>query len=123
MAVDNATKEALAQEWRKSLADIDHFLDITEPECPVWHSADDRYVPVEEAVRAVHDRSAGGAVPDFQYVGHTLTDPGFFLEANVVIEVGGNPLKMHLIQVVTVGDSGKAVNVKEYIGPEMDVQP
>ena len=118
---DQATAE-LAENWVKALADIDLFLQICVTDCPVWHSADDKWVTVSEAVAAVHERAGDGPVPDFRPVGVTFTEKGFFNEAAVEIEVGGNPVKLHLVQIVEAKD-GKAVRVREYIGPEMDIQP
>jgi hypothetical protein len=122
MTQSHEAKEALAQGWKKALSDIDLFLELAEPECPVWHSTDNVFVPVEKAVKDVYERS-NGAIPDFTYVGHTITEKGFFLQADVVLEYGEAPLSLHLVQIVEIGDNGKAVRVQEYIGPEMDVQP
>lgn len=118
---DQATRD-LADNWVKALVDIDIFLDICVEDCPVWHSADDKWVPVKEAVANVYARSEGGPIPSFVAEGVTFTEKGFFNQASVEITIDGNPVKMHLVQIVEAQD-GKAVRVQEYIGPEMGVQP
>lgn len=118
---DPATIE-LAEKWEKALTDIDLFLEICVADCPVWHSADDRYVPVAQAVSDVYERSGDGPIPKFHPEGITYTENGFFNECWTEVALGGQEMKLHLIQVVDVRD-GKAVRVREYIGPEMGVQP
>ncbi|MFF1553032.1 hypothetical protein ACFVX3_18545 [Rhodococcus erythropolis] len=118
---DKATVE-LADNWVKALANIDIFLEICIEGCPVWHSADDKWVPVSEAVANVYARSEGGVVPNFVPEGITFTEKGFFNQASVEITIEGRPVKMHLVQIVEARD-GKAVRVQEYIGPEMGIQP
>lgn len=118
---DPATIE-LAEKWEKALTDIDLFLEICVPDCPVWHSADDRYVPVAQAVSDVYERSGDGTIPEFHRGGITYTQNGFFNECWTEVTLSGQDMKLHLIQVVDVHD-GKAVRVREYIGPEMGVQP
>ncbi|QSE85205.1 hypothetical protein JWS14_16140 [Rhodococcus koreensis] len=118
---DQATIE-LSENWVKALANIDLFLEICVEDCPVWHSADDKWVSVSEAVAAVYERAGGGPVPDFRPEGITFTENGFFNEASVELEMGGQEVKLHLVQIVEARD-GKAVRVREYIGPEMGIQP
>ncbi|QSE92340.1 hypothetical protein JWS13_28805 [Rhodococcus pseudokoreensis] len=118
---DQATIE-LSENWVKALANIDLFLEICVEDCPVWHSADDKWVSVSEAVAAVYERAGDGPVPDFRPEGITFTEKGFFNEASVELEMGGQPVKLHLVQIVEARD-GKAVSVREYIGPEMGIQP
>ena len=116
-----ATAE-LAEQWVKALSNIDLFLEICVDDCPVWHSADDRYVPVAQAVSDVYARSGDGVVPTFEPHGITFTEKGFYNECSTEVMLNGQLMKLHLIQLVEVKD-GKAVRVKEYIGPEMGVQP
>ncbi|MDR7166957.1 hypothetical protein J2W56_000675 [Nocardia kruczakiae] len=118
---DQATID-LAENWVKALKNIDLFLEISTPDCQVWHSADDKWVSVAEAVAAVYERSGDDGVPDFQAQGITFTEKGFFNEATTEVQISGQKMKLHLIQLVEVRD-GKAARVREYIGPEMGVQP
>ena len=118
---DQATRD-LAENWIKALKNIDLFLEISTEDCQVWHSADDKWVSVAEAVAAVYERSGDDGVPDFKAEGITYTESGFFNRASTEITMNGQLVKLHLIQVVEARD-GKAVRVREYIGPEMGIQP
>jgi ketosteroid isomerase-like protein len=118
---DQATKD-LADNWVKALTNIDLFNEISTEDCLVWHSADDKWVTVADAVAAVYERSGDGPIPTFVPVGVTFTEKGFFNEATTEIEIAGQRTKLHLVQIVEVRD-GKAARVREYIGPEMGVQP
>lgn len=118
---DQATKD-LAENWVKALKNIDLFLEISTEDCQVWHSADDKWVSVAEAVAAVYERSGDDGVPDFQAEGITYTEDGFFNRASVELKLNGQQVKLHLVQIVEARD-GKAVRVREYIGPEMGIQP
>ncbi|NMO03069.1 hypothetical protein HH308_17790 [Gordonia sp. TBRC 11910] len=119
--LDKATAE-LADNWVKALSDIDLFIEIATEDCLVWHSADDLWVSVPQAVAAVYERSTDGVVPTFVPEGITFTEKGFFNECSTEVSMGGQMMKLHLIQLVEAKD-GKAIRVKEYIGPEMGVQP
>ncbi|MFI2280739.1 nuclear transport factor 2 family protein [Nocardia beijingensis] len=118
---DQATRD-LAENWVKALTDIDLFIEISHDDCLVWHSADDKWVTVRDAVAAVYERSGDGAVPTFVPGGVTFTEHGFFNECTTQVTIGGQEMKLHLLQIVDVRD-GKAARVREYIGPEMGVQP
>ncbi|MFF0488683.1 hypothetical protein ACFYTQ_06640 [Nocardia sp. NPDC004068] len=113
---------ALAENWVKALKNIDLFLEISSEDCQVWHSADDKWVSVADAVAAVYERSGDNGVPDFQARGITYTEHGFFNQCYTEVQMNGQQVKLHLIQVVEARD-GKAVRVREYIGPEMGIQP
>lgn len=117
---DAATAE-LAENWVKALSNIDLFIEIASDDCLVWHSADDQWVTVAKAVADVYERSPEG-VPTFVPEGVTFTEKGFFNECSTEVSLNGQMMKLHLIQLVEAKD-GKAVRVKEYIGPEMGVQP
>ncbi|WP_216893518.1 nuclear transport factor 2 family protein [Nocardia alni] len=118
---DQATVE-LAENWVKALKNIDLFREISTEDCQVWHSADDKWVSVAEAVAAVYERSGDDGVPDFHAEGITYTEDGFFNRASTEVQINGQKMKLHLVQIVEARD-GKAVRVREYIGPEMGVQP
>ncbi|MCP2276239.1 hypothetical protein SAMN04244553_1062 [Nocardia amikacinitolerans] len=118
---DQATKD-LANNWVKALTNIDLFKEISHEDCLVWHSADDKWVSVADAVAAVYERSGDGPIPTFVSVGVTYTEKGFFHECTTEVTIGGQEMKLHLVQIVEVRD-GKAARVREYIGPEMGVQP
>ncbi|TQM32641.1 hypothetical protein [Nocardia bhagyanarayanae] len=118
---DQATKD-LADNWVKALTNIDLFKEISHEDCLVWHSSDDKWVSVPDAVAAVYERSAGGAIPTFVSGGVTYTEHGFFHECTTEVSIGGQEMKLHLLQIVDARD-GKAARVREYIGPEMGVQP
>ncbi|MFT3660234.1 MAG: hypothetical protein QM809_02210 [Gordonia sp. (in: high G+C Gram-positive bacteria)] len=116
---DEATRE-IGEAWAKALNSLDSFYDLCAPGCKVWHSNDDQWISVETAIENVHKRTPGDTPPTFEARGVTYTEKGFFNECYVEVELMGNPMKLHLIQLVEVED-GKAVSVKEYIGPEMPV--
>ena len=115
---DDATR-ALGEAWPKALNSLDSFFGLCAPDCQVWHSNDDIWVSVETAIQNVHRRTA--ELPDFQPRGVTYTEKGFFNECYVEVELMGNPMKIHLIQLIDM-ENGKAVRVKEYVGPEMPVE-
>ena len=107
------TTEELAKGWIRALSDVDLFYSLCADDCKVWHSADDKWMSVKEAVDAVHER---GGLPEFENSRYTLTDKGFFVQTSATLAAA----RVHLIQLVTVKD-GKAVSAEEYIGPEMDI--
>lgn len=118
----DAATRALADDWVRALSDIDLFKAISTDDCRVWHSSDDLWVSVPDAVQAVYDRSGDGPIPSFTPEGVTFTENGFFNECSTTVSIQGQEMKLHLIQLVEARD-GKAASVKEYIGPEMGVQP
>ncbi|GEM29628.1 hypothetical protein NN3_06350 [Nocardia neocaledoniensis NBRC 108232] len=118
---DQATKD-LADNWVKALTNIDLFKEISHEDCLVWHSADDLWVSVADAVAAVYERSPDGVPPTFVSLGVVFTEQGFFHECTTEVSIGGQEMKLHLVQIVEARD-GKAARVREYIGPEMGVQP
>ncbi|MGW5570325.1 hypothetical protein ACWEVD_03920 [Nocardia thailandica] len=118
---DQATT-ALAENWVKALSNIDLFIEISHDDCLVWHSSDDKWVTVREAVAAVYERSGDGPIPTFNSVGIVYTEKGFFHECTTEVSIGGQEMKLHLVQIVEARD-GKAARVREYIGPEMGVAP
>lgn len=107
------TNEELAKGWIRALSDVDLFYTLCADDCKVWHSADDKWMSVKEAVDAVHER---GGLPEFENSRYTLTEKGFFVQTSATLPTA----RVHLIQLVTVKD-GKAVSAEEYIGPEMDI--
>lgn len=107
------SNEEIARGWIRSLSSVDLFYEFCAPDCKVWHSSDDKWMTVKEAIDAVHGR---GGLPPFRNSRYTLTDKGFFVQTSTTL----NGTNVHLIQVVTVQD-GKAVSAEEYIGPEMDI--
>ncbi|MCD0453506.1 hypothetical protein LO762_30620 [Actinocorallia sp. API 0066] len=107
------TVKELADGWLEALKDVDKFYELCSPECKVWHSNDDKWVTLKEAIDAVHSR---GGLPPFRNSRYTLTDKGFFAQTSATLE-GTN---VHIIQIATVAD-GKVVTAEEYIGPEIDL--
>ena len=110
-----SNRQTLAQAWIRALSDVDAFAALCAPDCQVWHSHDDRWVTVQEAVDVVHKV---GGLPAFTGARHTLSDNGFFVQATTEFVVAGQTMTLHVVQIVEVRD-GKAVRVQEYIGPEM----
>ncbi|MFS4108562.1 MULTISPECIES: hypothetical protein [unclassified Streptomyces] len=107
------TKQELAEHWLRALENVDLFYEFCDSGCKVWHSADDKWVTLKEAIDAVHSR---GGLPPFRNSRYTLTDKGFIVQTSTTLE-GTN---VHLIQVAGV-EGGKVVTAEEYIGPEMDI--
>ncbi|SFW79796.1 hypothetical protein [Amycolatopsis australiensis] len=111
--MSTTTTEELAQGWIRALSDVDAFHGLCAAGCRVWHSTDDKWITVEEAVDAVHER---GGLPEFENPRYTLTGKGFFVQTSATLAAA----RVHVIQVVTVED-GKAISAEEYVGPEMDI--
>ncbi len=109
------TNEDLATAWLAALEDVDSFPALCAPECRVWHSTDDKWVTVEEAVAAVH---AGGGLPPVRDTSYTLTDHGFLVQFSLTHQGA----ELHNCIIVKVRD-GKAVSAEEYVGVEMDLKP
>jgi hypothetical protein len=109
------TNEELAQGWIRALSNVDAFYELCAPDCKVWHSNDNKWGTVKEAVDAVYDR---GGLPEFSGSRYTLSDKGFFVQTSATLESAG--AKVHVVQVVETKD-GKAISVEEYVGPEMDI--
>ncbi|MFT4201301.1 hypothetical protein [Gordonia sp. (in: high G+C Gram-positive bacteria)] len=116
---DQATRE-LGERWPAALNDLDQFEQMCSADCEVWHSTDDKWVTVSQAVEDAR-RRVGGGEPNFEPRGVTYTENGFFNQAFIAVELMGNPMRLHVIQIVDVKD-GKAVRVQEYVGPEMPVE-
>jgi hypothetical protein len=109
------TDEELAKGWIRALANVDEFVALCAPDCRVWHSNDDKWVTVKQAIDAVYER---GGLPGFSGARYTLSDKGFFVQTAATLEPAG--VKVHVIQVVGTRD-GQAISVEEYVGPEMDI--
>lgn len=109
------SNEELAQGWIRALANVDAFYELCAPDCRVWHSNDNKWVTVKEAVNAVYER---GGLPEFIDARYTLSANGFFVQTAARLDAVG--LTVHIVQVVAAQD-GKAISVEEYVGPEMDV--
>ncbi|MFF9505305.1 hypothetical protein [Streptomyces sp. NPDC014656] len=107
------TKQEIAESWLLALSDVDLFYDFCAPECRVWHSSDDKWMTLKEAIDAVKNR---GGLPPFRNSRYTLTDKGFVVQTSTTLD-GTN---VHLIQVAGV-EGGRVVSAEEYIGPEMDI--
>lgn len=108
------TTEDLATAWLEALEDVDSFAALCAPECRVWHSTDDKWVTVEEAIEAVH---AGGGLPPVRDKSFTLTDQGFLVQFSLTHQGA----ELHNCIIVKVRD-GKAVSAEEYVGVEIDLQ-
>lgn len=106
---------ALAQAWIAALSDVDAFAALCAPDCQVWHSHDNRWVTVQQAIDVVHQV---GGLPTFTDARHTLSENGFFVQASTEFEVAGQTMTLHIVQIVEIRD-GKAIRVQEYVGPEM----
>ncbi|MEV0085398.1 hypothetical protein [Saccharopolyspora sp. NPDC050642] len=113
--MSQTTNEVLARGWIRALSNVDEFYELCAPGCEVWHSNDDRWITVEEAVDAVHGR---GGLPEFDDSRYTLTEKGFFVQTSATPEAAG--VRVHVVQAVATKD-GKAISVEEYVGPEMDI--
>ncbi|HEX2316772.1 MAG TPA: hypothetical protein VHJ17_23705 [Thermomonospora sp.] len=107
------SNEELAQGWMRAIQDVDLFYELCTADCRVWHSSDDKWMTLKEAIDAVHSR---GGLPPFRNPRYTLTENGFFAQMSTTLD-GTN---VHLVQIATVKD-GKVVQAEEYIGPEMDI--
>lgn len=119
ITTDEATR-ALGERWAVALNDLDQFADMCTEDCQVWHSTDDKWVTVQQAVEDAR-RRAGDDGPHFEARGLTFTENGFINQCFISIALAGNPMRLHVIQIVDVKD-GKAVKVQEYVGPEMPVE-
>ncbi|MCX4095560.1 nuclear transport factor 2 family protein [Nocardia sp. alder85J] len=111
------SKEAVAQTWVRALSDLDLFVQLCSPDCRVWHSNDNVWVTVEQAVDAAKARPD---FPEFVDPRVVLTDAGFIVQSSVSLELGGQLQQLHIIQVTEMRD-GKVVRVQEYIAPEMPI--
>jgi hypothetical protein len=109
------TDEELAQGWIRALANVDAFYALCAPDCLVWHSNDNKWITVKEAVDAVYER---GGLPEFSGSRYTLSDKGFFVQTSATLAAAG--VTVHVVQVVGTRD-GQAISVEEYVGPEMDI--
>ncbi|MBC3191728.1 hypothetical protein H7X46_11710 [Pseudonocardia sp. C8] len=109
------TTEDLARHWLRALEDVDLFYEFCDPGCRVWHSADNAWMSLDDAIRAVHDR---GGLPEFTGSRYTLTETGFVVQTSGRLEPPG--VTVHLVQIATV-ENGRVVRAEEYIGPEMDI--
>ncbi|WP_050790883.1 hypothetical protein [Streptomyces sp. e14] len=107
------THEEIGQAWLRGLEDVDAFYAFCDPECRVWHSSDDKWMTLQEAIDAVHGR---GGLPPFRNPRYTVTEKGIVAQASTTL----NGTNVHLVQVATVKD-GRVVTAEEYIGPEMDI--
>ncbi|MFT3899152.1 MAG: hypothetical protein QM728_02770 [Gordonia sp. (in: high G+C Gram-positive bacteria)] len=111
---------ALGERWPLALNDLDQFAEMCSDDCQVWHSTDAKWVPVPQAVEDAR-RRVGGGEPNFEPRGLTYTENGFLNQAFIAVELMGQPMRIHVVQIVDVED-GKAVRVQEYVGPEMPVE-
>ena len=109
------TTEELAKAWLAALEDVDAFLPLCAPECKVWHSTDDTWVTVRDAIEAVR---ASGGLPPMRETSYTLMDGGFFVQFSATHQGA----ELHNCILVRVRD-GLAVSAEEYVGVEMDLQP
>ncbi|RMI28843.1 nuclear transport factor 2-like protein [Nocardia stercoris] len=111
------SKEAVAQTWVRALSDLDLFAQLCSADCQVWHSNDNLWVTVQQAVDAAKARPD---FPEFVDPRVTMTDAGFIVQSSVSLELGGHAQQLHILQVTDVVD-GKVVRVQEYISPEMPI--
>jgi hypothetical protein len=107
------TTEEIAQGWLAGLQDVDAFLPLCAPECKVWHSNDDKWVTVPEAIAAVHE---AGGLPPMRDMSYTLMDGGFLVQFSAT----WNGAEIHNVILVKVRD-GLAVSAEEYVGLEMSL--
>ncbi|GAB10339.1 hypothetical protein GOARA_056_00860 [Gordonia araii NBRC 100433] len=117
--VPDQSTRALGERWALALNDLDQFAEMCSDDCQVWHSTDNAWVSVPQAVEDAR-RRAGDIPPQFEARGVTYTENGFFNQCYIAIDLAGQPMRLHLVQLVDVKD-GKAVRVQEYVGPEMPV--
>src|SRR5262249_47374903 len=91
--------------------DLSTFYELCSPDCRVWHSSDNKWVPFRDAIDAVKQR---GGLPHFGDIRTFTTAKGFLLQASVTLEPMG---RTHITQLVTVKDRN-AAEVEEYTAPE-----
>lgn len=108
------TNEELAQAWLAALQDVDAFLPLCAPDAKVWHSTDDIWMTVPDAIQAVHD---GGGLPPLSRQSYTVTEEGFLVQFTLSL----GDIKMHNTIIVKTRD-GFAISAEEYVGLETDVR-